>query len=79
LRRSSDIGSANISTPVIIIGFVGRSIRSQAVSTRDIASRLRGFDVGIRTSSGWRIQRVNHAASKSVNVGLAQALRESPS
>jgi hypothetical protein len=39
LSRSSDIVSANISTPVIIIGLVGRSMRNQAVSTRDIASR----------------------------------------
>ena len=38
-QRSSDIGSANISTPVIIIGLVGRSMRSQAVSTLAIGSR----------------------------------------
>ncbi|GAB3318740.1 hypothetical protein GCM10027564_30650 [Luteimonas notoginsengisoli] len=53
LSRSSDIGSANISTPVIIIGLVGRSIRNQAVSTRDMGSRrkaLRGLFVGIRIS-----------------------------
>ena len=36
----SDIGSANISTPVIIMGLVPRSIRSHAVSTRDIGSRV---------------------------------------
>ncbi|UOV03494.1 hypothetical protein [Pseudoxanthomonas mexicana] len=41
-NRSSVIGSSNISTPVIIIGLVGRHIRNQAVSTRDIGSR-RGF------------------------------------
>lgn len=38
-NRSSVIGSSNISTPVIIIGLVGRHIRNQAVSTRDIGSR----------------------------------------
>jgi hypothetical protein len=49
---------------VIIIGLVGRSIRSHAVSTRDIGSRRgrlavgsaerfkRGFDVAITTLPG---------------------------
>ncbi|MFZ5605842.1 MAG: hypothetical protein ACOY4A_01255 [Pseudomonadota bacterium] len=49
---------------MIIIGLVGRSIRSQAVSTRDIGSRLerrprgaaerfkRGFDVAIPALPG---------------------------
>src|SRR3546814_19546758 len=63
LSRCSDIGSVNISTPVIIIGLVGRSIRSQAVSTRDIGSRrtaLRGFTVAIRISR--QVERVNNAA-----------------
>jgi hypothetical protein len=33
-------GSANINTPVIIIGLVGRSMRNHAVSTLDIGSRF---------------------------------------
>src|SRR3546814_8521330 len=69
LSRCSDIGSVNISTPVIIIGLVGRSMRSQAVSTRDIGSRrsaLRGFLVAIRISR--QVERVNHAAVGTVNL-----------
>ena len=66
---------------MIIIGLVGRSIRSHAVSTRDIASRrsaLRGFDVAIRISS------LDACASESrgvdsVNVTAAQAPRKTPS
>ena len=53
-KASIDIGSANISTPVIIIGLVGRSMRNQAVSTRDIGSRrarLRGSAVAMRPPS----------------------------
>src|SRR3546814_3569758 len=76
LSRCSDIGSVNISTPVIIIGLVGRSMRSQAVSTRDIGSRrsaLRGFLVAIRISR--QVERVNHAAVGSVNL-TAGASRE---
>jgi hypothetical protein len=33
------MGSSNMSTPVIIIRLVGRSMRSQAVSTLDMDSR----------------------------------------
>src|SRR5688572_31419967 len=41
LSWSMDIGVPNIITPVIIIRLVGRSMRSQAVSTRDMGSRSR--------------------------------------
>ena len=41
-RRASDSRSRNSSTPQIIIRFCGRSIRSHAVSTAEIFSRL-GF------------------------------------
>src|SRR5688500_18125952 len=40
-RLSIAIGVSNIMTPVIIIRLVGRSMRSHAVSTRDIGSRSR--------------------------------------
>ncbi len=41
LMRFGSSGPANISTPVIIIRLVGRSMRSHAVSTLDIGSRCR--------------------------------------
>ena len=62
---------------LIIIGLVGFSIRSQAVSSRDMDSRrgrraasgaerlVRGFAVGMATSPACR--RVNHVRRRTVN------------
>ena len=51
-----EMRARHINTPVIIIGLVGRSIRSHAVSTRDIGSRLgrrpAGASAGLRRGFG---------------------------